>query len=75
MKSTQKILILVVALLGSIFVITGCENSDKVDLFEAQVCLDRIDQTQSAAAIKAAAEVCSAKVSSQSNSQASLIRC
>jgi hypothetical protein len=56
------------------FLLISC-NEDATKIFDAQNCLDGVDETQTGAALIAAAEACEAKLGSLDTSQANIIKC
>ena len=53
----------------------GCANEEQSDLFEAQICIDNIDATQSTAALSSDVDACLSKISGQTSNESFVLRC
>lgn len=67
-----KITLLLSALL---FFTTGCEDDAKSKLYDAQACLDKLDDTVTLATLRSGAEACQAKLGTLTSKDANTIRC
>ncbi len=64
--------------LTALFLITGiisCEDEDAKKIFEAQACLDEVDESLGKNELIAAANACEAKLGGLDSAQANIIKC
>ncbi|MBT4761646.1 MAG: hypothetical protein HOO06_08130 [Bdellovibrionaceae bacterium] len=70
----MKIIFLIISLVA-IGTLTSCGASDATKIFEAQHCIDTLDESVSNARLITSSENCEAKINGVNSSQADIIRC